>query len=483
MLLLTFAAGCQPDASDCASDADCPAAQVCAGGGGLLVRGGVCVWRAGAGPDAADAGQDTRPDDTRPDAERDVDPSCQPQTCDQVGVTCGSVDDGCGRTIQCGALSCVADIAAGPEHTCAVRRDGAIYCWGANDGGQLGIENFHPAPTPTRVSSANVHIQARAISAGLQHSCALHLNGQVWCWGSNELRGSAECYGQLGTGDDCATLPRTNRPAISIDRAHIRAELVTVSTQRNLNCARNDAGNVYCWGSGAHGQVGDGRALAANFSPVEVLGLPAPAHSVGLSECYACALLPAGLACWGDYADGCSGDGLLTQAEIVFDQFTFDPTVCDTADGCIAGGRHHTCFVDAQAAVHCFNDNQFGQLGLAPSTARSAAPVRVDGLPGVVTQVVAGDGFSCALQTDGAAYCWGKNSRGQLGNGTQDDSFTPVRVALSGAARQLSAGADHACAALESTGMQCWGDNAHGQLGNGESGTNRFASHPVVVDF
>lgn len=475
--------GCQPEASNCASDADCPSAQVCAGGGGLLVRGGVCVWRAGAELDVSTPIDAT---DTRPDAppdwpEPDVDPNCQPRTCQDLGITCGSADNGCGQTIRCGLQTCIADIAAGPDHTCAVRHDGAAFCWGANDGGQLGIDSYDPATTPTRVSTATIPLVARAISAGLQHSCALNLTGQLWCWGSNVLRGSSECYGQLGTGATCATLPRTTRPVLSINRAHIRADLISVSTQRNLNCARGDTGEVYCWGDGTHGQVGDGQGLATNLAPVEVLGLPAPAWALGLSECYACALLPQGLACWGDYADGCSGAGQTTRAEPVFDDLTLDPDVCPNPDGCIAGGRHHTCFIDAQGDVHCFNDNQYGQLGLDPSTARSASAVRVEGLPSAATQVVAGDDFSCALLTDGAVYCWGHNARGQLGNGTQTDSFTPVRVELSSAARLLSAGAAHACAALESARMQCWGDNTHGQIGNGESGANRFALRPAAV--
>jgi alpha-tubulin suppressor-like RCC1 family protein len=486
-LLMTTA--CQPEASDCTVDSDCSPDQVCAAGGGLLVRGGVCVLRAGAR--ISDAGDDSDGGDSESDGEPDVDPNCVPLTCAQLGATCGSFADGCGGVTQCGEFGCIAAIDAGSEHTCAVRRDGDVYCWGANDGGQLGSGKFEPWTKPHPVcmgtsescEGPTIDFNATVVSAGSNHSCALDASGMVWCWGSNDDPASTDCFGQLGTGDDCSVLPRTNRPAFGIDRSQVEPVVVSLQTRSNLNCARNDAGQVYCWGSGAHGQIGDGQNLAVNPTPAPVQGLGGPAVAVALSECYACALRADALVCWGDYDEGCAGDGLPNQAEAVFDQFAFDAAACITKNGCIAGGRDHTCFIDALGKVYCFNDNEFGQLGIAPSSARSAQPVEVAGLPGFANQLVAGDAFTCALQSDGAVYCWGANESGQLGDGSLESSHVPVQVNLSGTARLIAAGASHACAVLDSGGVQCWGSNVAGQLGNGQSGVNLSSATPVDVAF
>lgn len=476
------ASGCQPEASNCSADTDCEAGWECASGGGLLVRGGVCVLRdevarpdAGPGDDAMDA------EDIQADA--DDAGECIPQTCADLGATCGVVDDGCGDVLSCGGAECVASLSAGAQHSCAVRGDGSIFCWGANQGGQLGSGDFEDQLTPTRVLMSSVDFKATAVSTGQQHSCALNEKGLAWCWGSNQLVGSGECFGQLGTGDDCATLPRTNRPAIAVDREQVDPRVVSLQTRENLNCMRNHAGQAYCWGSGAHGQVGNGDSLAANIAPAKVQGYAGEFLALGLSECYACGLSADGLVCWGDFADGCSGSGEQNQAVVHFDAFQFETSACVAPHGCIAGGRAHTCFIDALGKLYCFNDNASGQLGVDPATPQSPTPVEVSGLPGFVIQVVAGDQFSCALQSNGDVYCWGANGSGQLGDASQTASYTPVKVGLSAPAARISAGASHACAALESGEIQCWGDNGKGQLGNGTSGSGALAASPVTVQF
>lgn len=469
--------GCQPAASDCSDDTDCASGLVCAGGGGLLVRGGVCVLRENASQQ--DAGStDTNPGDDDADAG-----NCEPKTCDELDTTCGVVSDGCGHLLQCGEDTCIASVSAGPEHSCVVRGDGSIYCWGGNEGGQLGSGDFDPSATPQPVVMSSVDFKAKMVSTGSQHSCALNPSGRAWCWGSNKLVGSGDCFGQLGTGDDCATLPRTNRPAIAVNLAQVEPTVIAIQTHENYNCMRNSAGHVYCWGSGAHGQLGNAQNLAKNPTPSPVQGVDLALDSLGLSACYACALAPDALVCWGDFSRGCTGDGTNNQAEIVFDTHQFDPSVCVGPNGCLAGGRAHTCFIDHTGTAYCYNDNKFGQLGIDPATANSPTPVAVEGLSEPVIQLVAGDRFSCAMQDTGEVYCWGDNTNGQLGDGTHTASFEPVQVDLSAPAVRISAGNSHACAALDSGELQCWGSNAHGQLGNGQSGDGGNAATPVTVQF
>src|SRR5690606_34941154 len=84
-----------------------------------------------------------------------------------------------------------------------------------------------------------------------------------------------------------------------------------------------------------------------------------------------------------------------------------------------------------------------------------------------VEQVSAGWGeHTCAVDVSGMAYCWGKNDRGQLGNGTILSSSTPVILLALSDVAEVAAGGEHSCARLDSGAVYCWGENGKGQLGN-----------------
>jgi alpha-tubulin suppressor-like RCC1 family protein len=110
------------------------------------------------------------------------------------------------------------------------------------------------------------------------------------------------------------------------------------------------------------------------------------------------------------------------------------------------------------------------------------SPVRVRGLGGVTVAVSAGTGHSCALNGAGILRCWGRNSEGQLGQGT---ASSPVLVAQrvrglgARAPVAVAAGALHSCALLDNGRLRCWGWNEDGQLGNG---TTTASAAPVWVD-
>jgi alpha-tubulin suppressor-like RCC1 family protein len=401
---------------------------------------------------------------------------CQPTTCAELGVSCGTYTDGCGSTIQCGPSSCIADIAAGLAHTCVARGDGSVLCWGANESGQLGKGDFSEAPTPTSLSMANAQFDALAIGAGSSHSCALSRDGSLWCWGANGVPGT--CYGQLGTSDDCNALSGTNRPVRPVDLSEVSGEVVELVSMRDSNCLRTDTGLIYCWGRGTEGQVGDGANSSDNLAPTQVEGLSAPSIEVALSDCYGCALTSETVVCWGDHDDGCSGDGQPNSAVELHSEFSFDET------SALAGGGAHNCFSSVSGQIHCFNDNRFGQLGISNSTPRSTTPVEVTALDDqTIVDVVAGATHTCALTEVGTVSCWGDNQYGKLGNGSEVDSDQPVEVEFPRAARQITAGIEHTCAVLETNVVQCWGKNFDGQLGTGESGANTFSTQPVTVDF
>jgi hypothetical protein len=133
-----------------------------------------------------------------------------------------------------------------------------------------------------------------------------------------------------------------------------------------------------------------------------------------------------------------------------------------------------TCAVDAAGAAYCWGINFFGQLGDG-TNASSSVPVAVDtsgALAGkTLTQVTVGGDQACALDSAGAAYCWGGNYDGELGDGSASSPSVPVAVDTSGALAgktltQVSAGGFWTCAIDTSGDAYCWGSNSTGQLGD-----------------
>jgi alpha-tubulin suppressor-like RCC1 family protein len=146
----------------------------------------------------------------------------------------------------------------------------------------------------------------------------------------------------------------------------------------------------------------------------------------------------------------------------------------------------HSCAVSTNGHAYCWGANDYGEIGDG-TTNGSDNPVKVKGLPATPVQIVAGgdfDGsttpadFTCALLTTGDVYCFGVNETGELGNGTTTNSQIPVKVDLSGPAKQIVADGFSSCALLMTGQVQCWGSNTSGQLGNG---TNADSSTPVNV--
>lgn len=143
----------------------------------------------------------------------------------------------------------------------------------------------------------------------------------------------------------------------------------------------------------------------------------------------------------------------------------------------IVGGLGHTCAL-SNGRVYCWGRNNLGQLGDNTTTNRSSpTPVYVgtSGSPGAlygryITDIAAGGEHTCAI-ADGGVFCWGANSSGRLGDGTQTNRSAPVVVpslAPSQAynATHITAGGYHTCAIAQATAY-CWGRNGEGQLGNG----------------
>jgi hypothetical protein len=139
----------------------------------------------------------------------------------------------------------------------------------------------------------------------------------------------------------------------------------------------------------------------------------------------------------------------------------------------VAAGNTSTCALVGQDAIHrvveCWGANYSGQLGDGTNLP-SDTPVAVQGLPGDIVALVSGGDHYCALTGGGAAKCWGANYYGQLGNGDSLYANSNVAVQVSGlesGVKTIAAGAGTTCAILQSGALWCWGRNDFGELGIG----------------
>lgn len=347
-------------------------------------------------------------------------------------------------------------LAAGHAHTCGVTTAGGVQCWGLNDYEQLGNIT---GSSSTPIAVAGLTSSVAEIAVGADHNCARTVSalgattGAVLCWGSNT-------YGELG---QAAFIGVNSATPLAVDTLGSGVVAVTAGAQHS--CALIYGTNVVkCWGRNDLGQLGNGTASSSptpNPTPVMVSGLNT-VIALASGDSHTCALLNGGtVTCWGRTDEGQLGNGSFTRV-------SYAPVAVSGLSNvvAIAAGGYHSCALTSAGAAYCWGFNQYGELGNGTFT-NSATPVQVSGLDSGVAAIAAGAVHSCALMSTGAVRCWGFNSKGQLGTGTNAGSATPVAVANLAGAAAITGGDAHTCAVTAAGGVRCWGDNSSGQLGNG----------------
>lgn len=330
-----------------------------------------------------------------------------------------------------------------------------------------------PTGPVVATSQSSSLVSVPTIFALGNHTCALTPANVAYCWGRN-------IQGQLGlqTNTDVETTPQD-----VVEPAGV--SFVALGGGVYHTCGLTAAGIGYCWGENFVGQLGT-RGTRPRNAP-RMLSMPAGVTFDRISSGgghFNCAISTANKAyCWGHNVDGQLGIG--GAAGATRDRTTPTAVRKDYLFQAISTGFRHTCALDTTGAAYCWGANDTGRLGIGPNLATRTTPFALRMPVGVTfTQIAAGRDHTCALATTGRAYCWGGNINGELGinNFTGDPQVRPrpVRMPLGVTFTQIAAGDNHNCALGNNGNAYCWGSNISGQLGNGATGTDAF--RPVKVN-
>jgi len=199
--------------------------------------------------------------------------------------------------------------------------------------------------------------------------------------------------------------------------------------------------------------------------PEQVWSLETGTVSLSAGENHTCAVTSAGeLKCWGLNGNGQLGNGATNPLSFPNEVWGLDKDVV-----AVSAGTGHTCSLTAKGKVMCWGLNTSGQIGDG-TQANRLVPTQVAGLESGAIAVTAGANHNCILTAAGEIKCWGQNTQGQLGNGTTTASTIPVLVkGIDPGAIAVSAGTAHTCAFMADGKAMCWGQNTNGRLGIGST--------------
>jgi alpha-tubulin suppressor-like RCC1 family protein len=333
-------------------------------------------------------------------------------------------------------------------HGCTIK-DGNVFCFGENADGELG----RGTTSPFEVTPAPVALEkpAAAISLGTGLSCALTIDGAVWCWGKNELRALANDDAQSSSTPVRIELP-TAIKSISVGESFVLAlafdgrlfawgqsregvfarggeppgrdvpspvqraapglTFQAISAGQGHACGIDLENNLWCWGRNVHRQIGVDPTTEQFRTPQRIFD---NVSQVSTGAFMTCAVRLGELICFGDDTNGERVDTHLNYPQPLV--IPIGKPVVSTS-----GSRFHLCAVDVDNGLWCWGRNEEGQLGLGTTAfEREPRPVQ-----GEVSAVSVGGFSTCFKSIAGSVSCMGKNEQGQLGIGTTTRQYSPV---------------------------------------------------------
>jgi len=360
-------------------------------------------------------------------------------------------------------------IAAGDFHTCAVTPQGGLKCWGQNENGQLGDGTQQDSLVPKQVAGLSKDVDQ--VVAGGSHTCAMKQDGSLVCWGRNN-------FGQVGDGSVEDALTPTQVSGIESRVIGVSAGTWHACALIEVEHAPSDSdpdpdsdqqpepvGKVMCWGENGFGRLGDGTTDRKTV-PIDVAGLDSDILAVVAGGSHTCVITSKrGVKCWGLNGKGQLGEGSTTNR--------MAPTQVKGLESgvlALAAGNQHTCALKIGGAMLCWGANDQGQLGNG-GFMNQWAPTAVVGFELPIIRMAVGEFRTCAIDEAGVTYCWGNERYGELDGDALTSTNTPQRIdGVDVGAKDASIGSAHTCVRLandELETLRCWGKNRYGALGDG----------------
>ena len=373
-----------------------------------------------------------------------------------------------------GAIS----IAAGSDHTIALKGDGTVWAWGSNGSGQLGIGTSGTGTekrTPVQVPGLSNVI---AIAAGNDHSLALKSDGTVWAWGWNNS-------GQLGN--------------VSTTSSNVPVQVRSISTATYLTGVSAIAAGGNHSLALVNGMVLEWGAVNSKTRPTAMSSLSTDVIAIAAGYNHSLALKSNGTVwAWGSNSNGQLGNGGTTNSSAPVQVLKGASVNADESPNlervaAISAGNNHSVALTSDGKVWSWGQNDKGQLGNNSYT-NSSTPVGVVGGGGGsaspltgVSAISAGSDHSLALQSNGTVSAWGHNLFGQLGVNNDDEDRNTYAL-VSGVdgngylnnAMAIAGGGCHSVALTSDGKVLTWGLNFRGQLGNN---ANANKNAPVLSGF
>jgi len=320
-------------------------------------------------------------------------------------------------------LAGVVALSAGQAFTCALTETGAVYCWGADQSGQLGngTINDDGVDLPVQVTGLT---NAVTIASGHYHSCAVTTAGAAMCWGDN-------AEGELGTTE--------NNPNTPVQVTGLTTGVADVTAGSYYSCAVMTDSSAMCWGNGP---LGAGPSTPSSTTPVSVLNPAGTAPLTGVLEVNggyadACAIMTDQSAlCWGSNQDGDLGNGTNTESTLPVQVTGVGSSAALGNVAQIGGGENFICVMVVGGAIQCSGTGSFGQLGDGTLGSEETWQDVTD-LSGAPIEMAAGFDQSCVVLPAGGVSCWGSDLNGELGNNSTNNSAVPVTVEGAGGAGDL----------------------------------------------
>lgn len=357
-------------------------------------------------------------------------------------------------------------VAVGFNLGCGLTPESGVKCWNGfgfrdENEGQLGNGTFKDSPKAVKVSGLDKGVKSLAI--GSDFACALLENGTVKCWGSNSK-------GKLGN----HSFVNSNVPVEVKDV--INAKLLKVAS--DTACALTEKGELFCWGK----IINEYHSINNPLVPNQKILLPDPISSFEVQDDFACAITSKKeLFCWGDNYRGQLGWQIPPKSKYenrYAPQKVVLPPDFGLPEKVVLGNHRDACAISEGGALACWGNylSVYDQVKKERSFKEMPPTVIPQGAP--IRDIVLLSGAICSIRRDDTVWCWGDNSNGLIGQSGTNFSEVPIQNAdIKDPVQSLFHNYGTACALTKTKVFFCWGENSFGALG---SGTNiKFSNKPI----